>query len=152
MPSPAGGDPLAADAIYADVAEVEKLYGPLTEAQRAQVADLLARASAMLRAAVPSLYANLLSGAVDPVNASTAVVNMVLRVLNNPRGLIAETVGPFRREWNRDLAAQWLYVSPAEIDLVTPPRTRPRAAAATIMARPGLAYPISYGWRGVRRW
>lgn len=139
------------DVSYATTNEVARLHGPLTEAQSEQVADLLARASAMLRGALPSLHERLIAGEVDPVNASTAVVNMVMRVLANPRGLIAETVGPFRREFNRDLAARWLYVSQAEIDMVTPAAQTPRPAVRTIMARPGLAYPSAYRWRDVRR-
>lgn len=139
------------DVSYATSNEVAKLYGPLSEEQSEQVADLLARASAMLRGAVAGLHARLLAGEVDPVNASTAVINMVLRVLNNPRGLTAETVGPFRREFLREQAAQWLFVSPAEVELVTPPAEQPGPKVRTIMARPGLAYPSHYRWGDVRR-
>lgn len=144
MAIPAGPNPSLTGTWYATVGEVIRLYGPLTEQQTLQVGDLIERASAMLRSAVPSLEDWIIAGEVDPVNVSTAVVNMVLRVLENPRRLISETVGPFRREFNRDLAAQWLFVSPAEVQLVTPRRATPRPKAGTIMARPGLAYPSSY--------
>ncbi len=137
---------------YATVNEIIKLKGPLTDEQKTQVADLLARASAMLRGAVPDLQARLIAGEVDPVNASTAVINMVLRVMRNPEGLTAETVGPFRREWERDSSTQWLFVSDAELALVAVPQSKPRARASTIRVRAGLAPPGPCWGSHVRRW
>ncbi|MBF9135321.1 hypothetical protein I0C86_41460 [Plantactinospora sp. S1510] len=137
---------------YATVNEITKLTGPLTSEQQTQVADLLARASAMLRGAVPDLQERLISGEVDPVNASTAVINMVLRVMRNPQGLTAETVGPFRREWERDSSTAWLSVTQAELDLVAKPAEKPRARASTIRVRAGLAPPGPCWGSHVRRW
>lgn len=132
---------------YATPADVIKLYGPLSTEQQAAVLDWLARASAMLRGAVPDVDARIASGDLDPVLVSTAVINMVLRVLNNPRGLVAETVGPFRREFYRDAAIRGLYLTAEDLALLWPAGEQSPAKAATIRVQAGLGFA-----RGDRRY
>ncbi len=142
--STTGPPPLA---VVGDVAE---LYGSLTPAQEGLVSALLRRASAMVRAAYPDLADRIAAGTLDADTAAHAVVNMVLRVISNPRGLRSETVGPFTRTYDTQKATGLLALTDAETAMLAPRRTN-RSRARTIMLRPGLA-PAPWSNTDVRRW
>lgn len=145
-------DVLAGPPPLATVGDVGELYpGTLTTAQEGLVGALLRRASSMVRNAYPDLADRIAAGTLDPDIVAHAVVNMVLRVLSNPRGLRSETVGPFTRTFDTGHATGLLTLTDAEAALLAPKRTN-RSRARTIMVRPGLA-PPPWGVHGVhRRW
>ncbi len=124
-------------AVVGDVAE---LYGSLTPAQEGLVSALLRRASALVRGAYPDLDQRIAAGTLDRDTVSHAVVNMVLRVMSNPRGLRSETVGPFTRTWDTEKATGLLALTSAETSMLAPKRTN-RSPARSIMTVPGLAPP-----------
>ena len=108
-----GPPPLAA---VGDVAEQKTL-----SAAEEQLAGVLIRsASQMIRARRPSIDAQIADGTVSGDLVALAVTNMVLRVLRNPGGLRAETVGPFSRTYDVTYAAGLLVFSPDEEALVEP--------------------------------
>ncbi len=132
------------------IGDVVELYGPLTPAQEGLVSALLRRASAMVRSAYPDLADRIAAGTLDADTVSHAVVNMVLRVISNPRGLRSETVGPFTRTYDPEKATGLLALTDAETALLAPRRTN-KSRARSIMLRPGLA-PAPWSNLDVRRW
>lgn len=109
----AGPPPLAA---VGDIAEQQTL----TTAQEQLAAVLIRAASQMIRSRRPDIDAQVTAGTVSADMVALAVTNMVLRVLRNPGGLRAETVGPFSRTFDTTYAAGLLIFSPDEEKLVEP--------------------------------
>jgi hypothetical protein len=142
-----GPPPLA---VVGDVAEQ---YGSLTPAQEGLASALLRAASKMIRARFPAIDTQIAAGSLDPDVVALGPVNMVLRVLRNPNGLRAETVGPFSKTYDTSAAAGQLVLTDDDAALFTP--TAVLAAATigvgTIRVTPGLAPPLRRcgygGWR-----
>lgn len=133
----------------ATVGEVAAQFGTLTPAQEGLTSWLLRAASRLVRARFPLIDSHLAAGLLDPEVVSLVVVNMVLRVLRNPNGLKAETIGPFSRTYDTSVAAGMLALAPDELVILVPLAPAKRARASTIMLRPGLApppYGIRRGW------
>lgn len=135
----------------ATVGEVAELWRPLTQSEEALAAALLRVASQMLRARYPDMADRIAAGTLDPGAPGRAAVSMTLRVLHNPGGLRAETVGPFSRSYDVSGAAGLLVITSVEEALMAPPRASAASRVGTIMARPGLA-PYSTLVRRVRGW
>lgn len=135
----------------ATVAEVVELFRTLTPAEEGLTKALLRQASTMVRSR-PGVIARIADGTLDAEMVGHAVVTMVLRVLRNPGGLRAETVGPFSRTFDTTVAAGQLVISDTELAILNPPSTAGTAQPArTIMARPG---PLLTAWvapRGSRQ-
>lgn len=130
------------------VGDVTDQYGPLTPAQEGLISALLRAASKLVRARFPRVDAHLTAGLLDPDVVALAITNMVLRVLRNPGGLRAETIGPFSRTYDTGDAAGLLTITAQEQAMLTPvTATTAAVAVGTIMMRPGLAPPPV----GVRR-
>ena len=129
----AGPAPLAA---VGDVAE-QKTLSP---AEEALAAVLIRSASQMIRARRPSIDAQIAGAAVSGDLVALAVTNMVLRVLRNPGGLRAETVGPFSRTYDTTYAAGLLVLTPDDEALLDPVAQEGVAAGPVRMlqARPSL--------------
>jgi hypothetical protein len=129
---------------------VVEQYGPLTPAQEGLTGSLLRAASKLVRSRFPRIDAQIAAGLLDPEVAALAVTNMVLRVLRNPGGLRAETIGPFSRSYDTGDAAGLLTISKHEQAMFVPTRSGAGAyAVGSIMMRPGLAPPptgLCRGW------
>lgn len=126
--------------------------GTLSVAKEALAGHLVRAGSALLRHHVPDLDANLVAGKVSREVAALTVTNMVLRVMRNPRGLRAETTGPFSRTYDTSVAAGLLVVTEEDVKAVTPvpdPVTLPDGLAGigvgTIRVLPGMAPPAIPG-------
>jgi hypothetical protein len=115
----------------ATVGEVGDQFGTMTDAQEGLAKSLLRAASKLVRQRFPLIDTNIAAGRLDPEVVGLAVVNMVLRVLRNPRGLRASTTGPFSVTYDTTTAAGQLAISADEI--------------GTIWVTPGLGY--GYGRR-----
>ncbi|WP_047893254.1 hypothetical protein [Micromonospora sp. RV43] len=139
---PIGGPPP-----LATVGEVVEMFRPLTDAEQGLTKELLRRASHMVRTSVPRFAERLAAGQLDADTLGHAVINMVLRVLRNPGGLRAETVGPFSRTFDISAAAGLLVFTDAELAMLNPNTTAAAAAAATAFGtiRAG-AGPLMSGW------
>lgn len=135
---------------YAVIGDIAEYLGTLTAAQENLAASLLRRASDLVRDRFRDLDTRIAGGQLTANTAAQAVTNMVLRVMNNPRGLRSETTGPFTRTWfDSGAAGSQLTVTAAE-DALLSRGTPAKKAARTIMARPGLA-PAPLGFeRGTR--
>lgn len=133
-----GLPPLAA------VGDVAAQFGTLTAAQEGVTSFLLRAASAMIRHAYPYIDAQIAAGRLDPDLVALATANMILRVLRNPNGLRAETVGPFSRTYDTTTAAGLLVISATETGLLTPivaAAATTVGGVGTIRLRPGMAPP-----------
>ncbi len=137
----------------AAVGDVADQYGTLTVAQEGLTLHLVRAGSALLRlrAAQAGLNvdAELAAGTLDPETVALTVANMVLRVLRNPNGLRAETVGPFSRTYDTTAAAGLLVVTDYDLEAVTPAPATPADGLAglgigTIRVTPGMAPPRGY--------
>ncbi len=148
--------PVPAAKPLAVIGHVTEQYGALTSAQEGLVNALLRAASKMIRARIPALDAMLADGRLDADLVALAVTNMVLRVLRNPGGLRAETVGPFSRTYDTTYAAGLLVLTPNETAILTPTVTEATAVNPIGTARivAGLAPRVNrydsyggfYGW------
>lgn len=134
-----GPAPLAA------IGDVTGQFGQLTAAQEGTTSFLIRAASAMVRHAFPYVDLRLASGRLNPDLVALAVANMVLRVLRNPNGLKAETVGPFSRTYDTGLAAGLLVITATDAGMLTPAPVVVAAGGVggigTIRVRPGLMPP-----------
>lgn len=139
-----GPPPLAA------VGDVASQYGDLTAAQETLTRWLLRAASKMVRSKFPLVDAHITVGKLDADVVALAVANMVLRVLRNPGGLRAETVGPFSRTYDTTVAAGLLVIAPQEITMFTPIPDAGALPVGTIRIRGGL--PGRHGGHGAWGW
>lgn len=145
--------PVPAEKPLAVLGHVVEQFGALTTAQEGLTNALLRAASKMIRARIPALDEMLADGRLDPDLVALAVTNMVLRVLRNPGGLRAETVGPFSRTYDTTYAAGLLVLTKDEAAILTPTVTAANAVSPIGTARivPGLApgrrHGGWYGWR-----
>jgi hypothetical protein len=141
---------------FAAVGDVAAQFGSMTPAQAGLTAHLTRAGSTLLRLrarqAGLDMDADLASGRLTHEAAALAVVNMVLRVLRNPNGLRAETVGPFSRTFDTTAAAGLLVVTDTDLSIVTPPPVVPEGVAGlgvgTIRVVPGMAPPVGWPFRG----
>lgn len=103
---------------YATTADVAARWRPLSAAESTVAAALLADASAILRARAPSIDDRLTEATLDPALPRSVAVQMVLRVLRNPDGLVSEQIDDYgiRRA---DSAAGSLTVTDDELALLT---------------------------------
>lgn len=143
-----GPPPLA---LVGDVTGLEILYSVEADpaAVNSLVRTLIRQASALLRYRIPDLDARIASGTVPASIAAHAVVNMIMRVMRNPRALRSQTVGPFTRSFSPTAASALLEVTQGEVDLLTPAAdtTDGHQYAGTIIAQPGMLRPP----HGIRR-
>lgn len=139
--------PITGPPPLATTGEVGAQFGTLTPAQESLAGTLVRAASKLVRSRFPLIDTQIANGVVDAEVVALAIVGMVLRVLRNPSGLRAETVGPFSRTYDTTSAAGLLAITPEDEKLLKPsPARYPKAS--TIMARPGLApWP-----HGIREW
>ena len=140
-----GPPPLAA------LGDVSIPFGPMTPAQEGLAKYLLRIASQMVRAQFPLVDAQIRDAALNGDVVANTVATMVLRVLHNPQGLRAKTVGPFSYTYDVSLAAGELIISPNDATTLTPPALAAAAAATafgTIRIKAGLAPPVRRhcGW------
>ena len=128
---------------YATVADVTSRWRPLTAAETTVAGALLADASAILRARVPRLDDRVDDDTLDAALPRSVCVQMVLRVLRNPDGLISEQIDDYgiRRA---DSAAGSLHVTSDELALLT---EAPGSGAAFTIAP---AY--TPGWGSAEDW
>lgn len=140
-----GPPPLAA------IGDVVGQFGELTAAQEGITSFLLRAASAMVRHQHPYISTQIAAGRLDADVVALAVSNMVLRVLRNPNGLKAETVGPFSRTFDTTTAAGLLAITATEEGMLTPApatTTGTYGGIGTIRVTPGLAPPVHRPRRG----
>jgi hypothetical protein len=141
-----GPPPLAA------VGDVSAQFGVLSDAQTGLARYLLRAASKLVRRAFPAVDADMASGAIDPDIVALSVTNMALRVLRNPQGLRAQTIGPFSYTYDTTVAAGLLVLSESETAALTLPAVQANSMAAmgTVRIHPGMAPPVRH--RGGRGW
>lgn len=88
-------DTASGPAPYATSATIMTMWRDLTP-EEADRCDVLCRyASALIRAKAPGVDARVASGRLDAGIPEMVCAQMVLRVLRNPSGIAAETVGPW---------------------------------------------------------
>jgi hypothetical protein len=142
--------PVPAEKPLAVIGQVTEQYGTLTPAQEGLTSALLRTASKLVRSRHPRIDVQIAAGLLDPEVVALVVTNMVLRVLRNPGGLRAETIGPFSKSFDTGDAAGLLTITKDELTMLTPTRSGAGAVAVgSIMMRPGLAPPptgLSRGW------
>lgn len=121
--------------------DVSALFGGMTAAQEGLTKYLLRAASALVRSRFPTVDAQVSSGVLNPDVVALAVTNMILRVLNNPNGLRAQTIGPFSYTYDTSVAAGLLVLGGDEEVVFTPVSTTATAAGAfgTVRIQAGMA-------------
>lgn len=129
--------------------DVAGQMGSLTSSQEGIANWLLRAASALVRSRFP-VDAEIAAGNLDADVVALGVANMVLRVLRNPGGLRAETVGPFSRAFDTTQAAGLLVITAGEAAMFTAVPVPATAGVGTIRVTPGLVAPKRGTWCG--RW
>lgn len=105
------------------VGEYTELYGNLTAAREAICRALIKRASQLVRDTIANIDSRIAAGTVAADSVGLAVLNMVARVMRNPDGLRAQTIGPISRSFDTELATGMLQITAAELVLLEPPNT-----------------------------
>jgi hypothetical protein len=88
-------DPATGAAPYATSATIEAMWRDMTAEEETRADTLCRYASEIIRAKVPTLDARIAAGKVAADLPALICAQMVLRVLRNPSGVAAETVGPW---------------------------------------------------------
>lgn len=144
-------DPISTVAPLATVGEYTELYGSLSPARAATCRALLKRASQLVRDSYPSIDARITAGTVPGDSVGLAVLNMVARVMRNPDGLRAQTIGPISRSFDTEQATGMLALTDAETALLNPPtggRASSRGRMGTARIQGGMVPKAA----PVRRW
>lgn len=140
----------------ATATDVEVAWRPLADPQeRARVDYWLRRASALVRHHVPAVDARIAVGLIPEVLVRGIVVDAVIRVLENPRGLVsrAQQIGNYSEtERYADAAAQGLYLTQADLSLLQNATARPLTQRGAFTVRPGAAQSVRHtdgaAWAG----
>lgn len=114
-------DTASGPAPFATSATVETVWRDLTAEEQARADTLCRFASGIMRQAVPGLDARITGGKLPADLAAFVCTAMVLRVMRNPSGVAAETVGPWSVTYGSTgtQATGALYLSEAELALLT---------------------------------
>jgi len=107
---------------FATADDVEDLR-PLDADERDRAAVLLRYASAQIRRQLPDIDARIAAGQLDADLARYVTVQMVVRVLRNPDGVLQETVGPSSISYDRTQSTGQLALAPDELAMLTPAPT-----------------------------
>lgn len=134
---------LAGPAPLAAVGDVAEQFGTLSGAQEQLTSVLIRAASQIIRARRPGIDSLISAGTVSGDLVALAVTNMVLRVLRNPNGLRAETVGPFSRTYDTTYAAGLLVLSADDESLLSPVAQEGKASGPVRMLQAHA--PLSIG-------
>jgi hypothetical protein len=102
---------------FADVDDVNGrlLERDLTDAERIKVPALISDASALMLERFPYLASTV------PATAKGVCCGMVLRVVNNPRGLRQESIDDYSYTVDSARSAGQLYLTPEDVAALTPP-------------------------------
>lgn len=131
--------------------DVVAQQGTLTVVQQSLTSALLRAASKLVRSRFPRIDQQITAGRLDADVVALAVTNMTLRVLRNPGGLRAETVGPFSRTYDTSAAAGLLVITGQEEAMFSPSGVAGgKTAIGTARLRPGMCPPPGVNRAG--RW
>jgi Phage protein Gp19/Gp15/Gp42 len=106
---------------YATLSDVAVKWRPLSAADSDKVTALLAEATALLDAKIPTLAAAVTAATISPVLARMVVTDAVIRVLANPAGVTAQTLGPESVQFSGVRTLGSLAFTDDELALLTPP-------------------------------
>ena len=130
---------------YAYPGDVAARWRTLTTEEAYSASVLLDRVSALMRQSSPNLDARIAANPDLALIASGIAVDAVLRVLDNPRGVVAETVGPWSFRRSDAVADGWLYLTSQELAQLNSGAAAPRGAF-TIRPGPNPAIPAWPIW------
>lgn len=134
-------------------ADLATMWRPLLPDETSRAADLLLRASALLRQAVPSIDDRIAQwtssddvpvGALDPTLVATVVATIVKRFIANVEGVASESIGPYSVSYalrtEKDVRGE-LQVTANDLRALRP--YQPKAALGSIRVHPSMApWPI----------
>lgn len=104
---------------YATVADVQARYDQdLTTEQEDLVAVRLEDAERIIKVRIPDLDQRIVDGVLDEASVIQVESDMVLRLLNNPIGVISELEGNYQYQLNAELSHGRLSVLDDEWDLL----------------------------------
>lgn len=106
---------------YATSDTIETMWRPLSGEEAIRADTLCRYASQIVRTRIPSIDPRITAGKLDPDVAAFVCAQMVLRVMRNPSGVAAETVGPWSVTYGSSgtQATGALYLSDDDIALLT---------------------------------
>ncbi len=114
-------DEASGRAPYATAATIAAMWRPLSSEETGRADALCRYASEIIRTRVPSLDDRIAAGKVSSVVAQWVCAAMVLRVVRNPSGVAAESVGPWSVTYGSSgtQATGALYLSDEELALLS---------------------------------
>lgn len=123
---------------FAEISDVEEIYGTVEDEDQDMVTALLRRASTMIRAQVYQPDMRIAQSLLDPQVVTDVCADMVIRVLRNQGGVSQETIGPIATTYNLAVASGQLTLTPEELFILQPP-VAARAGVGTIPLTPALS-------------
>lgn len=131
---PSGGVP------YATAETIAEMWRPLSGDDTERAEALCGYASAVIRTRVSHVDARIAAGTLSPAVVGYVCASMVLRVMRNPSGVAAETVGPWSVTYGSTgtQATGALYLTEEDLALLrgAPVGTRAGHARAVLSANP----------------
>jgi hypothetical protein len=112
-------------AVYATVEDVELEYdGTIPPSQIDWVDNKLTSAEVILLNTVRDLPARIDAGTVTIDAVRIVLCNMVIRLLNNPKGIRTQSAGPFSYTLGREVSVGHLYMTNSDKRLLGLPRAQ----------------------------
>lgn len=138
--------------------DLEDMWRPLSPDENTRAYNLIEKASALLRQALPSVDDRIAAfqadardpAGLDPVAVSMVVATMVKRFLSNVQGVASEGVGPYHVAYairgEKDVRGE-LQVTQTDLDSLKPHSSK-RSKFGSIKTSPAMA-PWPFGRLGV---
>lgn len=123
--------PIPSTGLYATVDDVADVFpGEVSALNRVQIAVWLRHAGTLIRGRWSDIDARITSGSMDPARVELVAIQMVLRVLQNPRAYRQQSVGGWSATYDTAISSGALYLSDADADSLAPPKTKRRRAGS----------------------
>lgn len=129
-------------AALASTSDIEDRWRPLTSAELAIAPAWLDDASAVVRAQFATIDARITAGAPRATDVAGIVARMVMRVLQNPDGLIGRSIDDYQETRDRQAVRDQLYLTDADLTLLSPVGT----SANAFSIRPAYVDPTTGTW------
>lgn len=129
-------------AALASISDIEDRWRPLTAAETAIAPAWLDDASAVVRAQFADIDTRVTAGTPAAADVAGIVARMVMRVLQNPDGLIGRSIDDYQEQRDRQTVREQLYLTDGDLTLLSPVGTS--ANAFTI--RPAYVDPATGTW------
>jgi hypothetical protein len=128
---------------FAIASDLEEMWRALTPEEAGVATARLAQASRIIRAQFPTIDDRIAAGTLEVELVRDVAVDMVLRYMRNPDGKSMEMVEDYSYQRTAADTGGSVYMTPAEIDILTPSTSRSGAFSITPSDPDPTAYDVA---------